>query len=556
MSLVQSIDQVALAPAYLAALTAVAVLITDLVAPGRRVPALVAAALGTTATGVVAVLVGLGPVRATFCTAGGTLPGGVPVGRSCSYVADHVGALVAVLFCAVTLVVLALSTPMLAARVAPSGEYLFLLAASLTGGVVLGYARDLITLIIAVETLTLPLYVLIGLRHRASRAAGRDAPTGTAPAGTARDSGPAAAGSASTGPAGDGGPPAGGVGAVADEPRGPAEAASGALTFFVISVVSTTVTLLGAALLYALTGAVHLDRIAAALAHRDELHGVPLTSAAVLLVLVGLAFKLAAVPFHGWAPVSYDGAPLPVTAYLSTASKLGGVVALLYVTVFALGPWLSVVGPLLAVLAVASMTVGNLAALRQRRMVRLLAFSSVAQAGYLLAPLGAFAAAAGRAGAARHTLTAATLGYTIFYLLLELGAFGALIALRGARSGGEIDEYRGAGRARPLTAAALAFALIGLAGLPPSLAGLFAKITVVRAALTGGSAWLAVLIALNAVLGLVYYLRVVVVLYRTGEYRPVPVRPLLAGVLAVVTAAAVVAGFAPQLVLDAAALLP
>lgn len=514
MSLVQSIDQVALAPAYLAALTAVAVLVVDLIVPGRRVPALVAAALGTTATGVVAVLVGLGPARATFCTAGGTLPGGVPVDRSCSYVADHVGALVAVAFCAVTLVVLALSTPVLAARVAPTGEYLFLLAASLTGGVVLGYARDLITLIIAVETLTLPLYVLIGLRRRASRA---------------------------TGP---------------DEPGAPAEAASGALTFFVISVVSITVTLLGAALLYALTGAVHLDRIAAALAHRDDLHGVPLTSAAVLLVLVGLAFKLAAVPFHGWAPVSYDGAPLPVTAYLSTASKLGGVVALLYVTVFALGPWLSVVGPLLAVLAVASMTVGNLAALRQRRMVRLLAFSSVAQAGYLLAPLGAFAAAAGRSGAARHTLTAATLGYTIFYLLLELGAFGALIALRGAGSGGEIDEYRGAGRVRPLTAAALAFALIGLAGLPPSLAGLFAKITVVRAALTGGTAWLAVLIALNAVLGLVYYLRVVVVLYRPGEYRPVPVRPLLAGVLALVTAAAVVAGFAPQLVLDAAALLP
>jgi NADH-quinone oxidoreductase subunit N len=546
MSLVQSIDQVALAPAYLAALTAVAVLVTDLVVPGRRVPALIAAAFGTTATGVVAVLVGLGPVRATFCTAGGTLPGGVHVDRSCSYVADHVGALVAVLFCAVTLVVLALSTPVLAARVAPSGEYLFLLTASLTGGVVLGYARDLITLIVAVETLTLPLYILIGLRHRASRAArplpDRDAPTGTAPAVTAGGSGPAATA-------------AGAVAVHTDEPRGPAEAASGALTFFVISVVSTTVTLLGAALLYALTGAVHLDRIAAALAHRDDLRGVPLTSAAVLLVLVGLAFKLAAVPFHGWAPVSYDGAPLPVTAYLSTASKLGGVVALLYVTVFALGPWLSVVGPLLAVLAVASMTVGNLAALRQRRMVRLLAFSSVAQAGYLLAPLGAFAAAAGRAGAARHTLTAATLGYTIFYLLLELGAFGALIALRGAGSGGAIDDYRGAGRARPLTAAALAFALIGLAGLPPSLAGLFAKITVVRAALAGGTAWLAVLIALNAVLGLVYYLRVVVVLYRAGEYRPAPVRPLLVGVLATVTAAAVVAGFAPQLVLDAAALL-
>ena len=536
MSLVQSVDQVALAPAYLAALTAVAVLVTDLVVPGRRVPALLAAVLGTTATGVVAVLVGLGPRRATFCVPGGRLPGGVPVGQSCSYVADHVAALVAVLFCAVTLVVLALSTPVLAARVAPSGEYLFLLAASLTGGVVLGYARDLITLLIAVETLTLPLYVLIALRRRAAPAEQAAAERAAAPADRA------VAGRTALVERGGGGG--------ADPIVGPRDAASGALTFFVISVVSSTVTLLGAALLYALTGAVHLDRIAAALAHRDELRGVPLTSAAVLLVLVGLAFKLAAVPFHGWAPVSYDGAPLPVTAYLSTASKLGGVVAVLYVTVYAFGPWLTVVGPLLAVLAVASMTVGNLAALWQTRMVRLLAFSSVAQSGYLLAPLGAFAAAG-----ARHTLTTASLGYTVFYLLLELGAFGALIALRGAGSGGVVEDYRGAGRARPLTAAALAFALIGLAGLPPSLAGLFAKITVVRAALAGGTTWLAVLIGLNAVLGLVYYLRAAVVLFRPGRYRPGPVRPLLGVVVGLVTAAAVLVGFAPQLVLAAAGLL-
>jgi len=109
----------------------------------------------------------------------------------------------------------------------------------------------------------------------------------------------------------------------------------------------------------------------------------------VVLVLVGLAFKVAAAPFHAWAPATYDGAPLPVAAYLSTASKLGGVIALLYVAVRAGGPLLDVAGPALAAIAVATMTVGNLVALRQRRMVRLLAWSSVAQAGYILAPLGA-----------------------------------------------------------------------------------------------------------------------------------------------------------------------
>src|SRR5262249_19851884 len=143
-------------------------------------------------------------------------------------------------------------------------------------------------------------------------------------------------------------------------------------------------------------GAVHFGRLAAALDEQPSLRGLPLTGVGVVLLLVGLAFKVAAVPLHAWAPPTYDGAPLPVAAYLSTASKLVGVVAMLLVTAAALGPMLDVAGPVFAVLAVLTMTVGNLVALRQRRMVRLLAWSSVAQAGYILAPLGALATAAGR----------------------------------------------------------------------------------------------------------------------------------------------------------------
>lgn len=156
------------------------------------------------------------------------------------------------------------------------------------------------------------------------------------------------------------------------------------MTFFVVSVVATTLTLLGAALLYAATGSLHLERLGVILADRSELLDLPLTTVAVALVLAGLAFKVAAVPFHAWAPATYDGALLPVAAYLSTASKLGGVVALLAVVQHALPP--SVAGPVLALVAALTMTVGNLVALRQRRTVRLLAWSSVAQAGYILAP--------------------------------------------------------------------------------------------------------------------------------------------------------------------------
>ncbi|MQA27678.1 MAG: NADH-quinone oxidoreductase subunit N, partial [Micromonosporaceae bacterium] len=489
----------------------------------RRGVLLSVAALGVIAAGVAAVAVGVGGVRTAFCVPGGELPGGVEVARSCSYVADGPGAVVAVLFCALTLGVLALSASVLRGgasvaaggasadsagasadggeRALPAGEYCFLLLCSLTGGVVLGYSRDLITLLVALETLTLPLYVLVGLRRVVT------------------------------------------------------SSVTGAINFFVVSVISTTVTLMGAALLYALTGAVHLDRLAGALTERGELRDLPLAAAATVLVLVGLAFKVAAVPFHAWAPGTYDGAPLPVAAYLSTASKLGGVIALLYVVVGALRPWLDVVGPALAALAVLTMTVGNLVALRQSRLVRLLAWSSVAQAGYILAPLGAFALLAGRADEAVGIAVTATLAYTVFYVLIELGAFGAVVGMRGAADGGSIEELRGAAYRTPWLAAAFALALTGLAGLPPGLAGLFAKIAVVRALLEGSAGWLAVIVALNAVVGLAYYVRVGALLYRPGAHEagppprvPLPVTLAVLGA----TAAALVVGFAPQLVIDAA----
>ncbi|MFG1949939.1 NADH-quinone oxidoreductase subunit N [Micromonospora sp. NPDC048830] len=494
MSLVQSVDNVALLPAYLAAGTAVLVLLADLLV-ARAAATVAVAAAGSVATALGAALVGTGAARRTFC-----------VGADCSYVFGGRAALVGALFALLTLGVLALSGPLLRAGRTPAGEYCFLLACSMTGGVVLGAAGDLITLIVALETLTLPLYVLVGLR------------------------------------------------------RGSLAGAEAAVTFFVVSVVATTLTLLGAALLYAVTGGLHLGRLGATLAERPALLDVPLTTAAVALVVLGLAFKVAAVPFHAWAPATYDGAPLPVAAYLSTASKLGGLVALLAVVEHALPP--ATTGPVLALLAVLTMTVGNLVALRQRRTVRLLAWSSVAQAGYILAPLGALALAAGRAGDARATAYAAAVAYAVFFVLLELAAFAAVVALRPADAdGGTLDDLRGAARRRPWAGAAFALALTGLAGLPPGLAGLFAKVTVVRALLDGGAGWLALVVAVNAVLGLAYYLRLAALLYAPAGAapasdgdRPGPRSPAraVAVTLAVATVVAVAVGLAPQLVLDLA----
>jgi NADH-quinone oxidoreductase subunit N len=528
----QTVDNVALLPAYLAAGTAVLVLLADLLVARRGATVAVFAA-GAAATALGAVLVGTAGPRATFC-----------VGDDCSYLAGGRSALVGCLFALLTLGVLALSAPLLRAGEVPSGEYCFLLACSMTGGVVLGAAGDLITLVVALETLTLPLYVLVGLRRRS--VAGAEA----------------------------------------------------ALTFFVVSVVATAVTLLGAALLYAVTGAVHLSRLGEVFAADPgrldplgstaptppDLLDLPLTVAAVALLVLGLAFKVAAVPFHAWAPATYDGAPVPVAAYLSTASKLGGVVALLAVTATALPA--GVTGPVLAAVAVLTMTVGNLVALRQRRMVRLLAWSSVAQAGYIVAPLGALALSSGRTPESLDVAVAAAVTYTVFYVVLELAAFAAVVGLRPAvADGGEIEDYRGAARRRPWVGAAFVLALVGLAGLPPGLAGLFAKITIVRSLLDGGAGWLAVVVALNAVVGLAYYVRVAATLYapepvapRAGDAAAAPVVPADPGApalpvgapvpsagpvrpswavvaaLAVATVVAIVVGFAPQLILDVAGL--
>ncbi|MDG4794070.1 proton-conducting transporter membrane subunit [Micromonospora sp. WMMD1082] len=485
-SLVQSVDHVALLPAYLAAGTAVLVLLVDLLL-ARPAATVAVAATGAVATAVGASAVGSGPERRTFC-----------VGADCSYVFGGRAALVGALVALLVLGVLALSGPMLRAGRIPVGEFCFLLACSMTGGVVLGAAGDLITLIVAVEVLTLPLYVLVGLR------------------------------------------------------RGNLAGAEAAVTFFVVSVVATTLTLLGAALLYAVTGGLHLERLGSLLSGRPELLDLPLTTVAVTLVVAGLAFKVAAVPFHAWAPATYDGAPLPVAAYLSTASKLGGVIALLAVVRHALPH--EVTGPVLALVAALTMTVGNLVALRQRRTVRLLAWSSVAQAGYILAPLGALALAAD--GDARTAAYAAALAYAVFFVLLELAAFAGVVALRPAGAdGGTVDDLRGAARRHPWVGAGLAFALIGLAGLPPGLAGLFAKVTVVRSLLGGGAGWLALVVAVNAVIGLAYYLRVAALLYApAGEAAAPAVRPAraVAAALAVATVVALVVGFAPQVVLDLA----
>src|SRR5262249_2280445 len=318
--------------------------------------------------------------------------------------------------------------------------------------------RSLITRVVGLATRTLPTYILVGLRRRDRRSA------------------------------------------------------EAAVKYLLVSVAASAVMLFGMSLVYGLTGAVHLDRIAAALAARADLRGLPLVTAAVVLVLTGFGFKVTLVPFHWWAPDVYQGAPVPVAAFLATASKAGGGAGLLLMVVGAFPGYGSVWGPVLAVLAAASMTLGNLVALRQRDAVRLLAWSSIAHAGYLLAPLGIALTGRGSLDVA----VGATLGYLALYVAMNLGAFCCLAAAGRTAAA----DPRGLAGRRPWLAAAFAFFLVCLAGLPRGLAGLVAKVVVFRATLIGGLGWLAVVMAVNTVIGLAYYLRLAAALFRAPAPAP------------------------------------
>jgi NADH-quinone oxidoreductase subunit N len=498
MTFLQAIDYAALAPVLTAAGAALLVLVADLVLPLPARPAVLGVAVLGAAGTLAASLALVGQRRSTFCWAPATPRGGDVAVRSCSYVLDGYTLFFLVLLSAAALGALLVAAVLARDDSVPPGEYGFLLLASLTGALTLAGARDLITLLVALETLTLPTYALVGLR------------------------------------------------------RGSGAGAEAALKYLLVSVAATAVTLLGVAFVYGLTGTVHLERIADVLAGDARVRSMPLGAAAVVLVLGGFAFKLAAVPFHWWAPDVYQGAPVPVAAYLATVSKAGGLAGLVLVTTVAFGPYWQVWGWLLAIVAAASMTVGNLVALRQTQAVRLLAWSSVAHAGYLLVPLGAVAA-----GGPDQIADAvpATLAYLGFYVAINLGAFGCVAAAGRYVAGNMIDGYRGLAARSPALAAALAFFLLGLAGLPPTLAGLVAKVVVVRSALLGGSGWLAVFVAVNTVIGLAYYLRLAALPFRGGEpagMTPVP-RGLAYGL--VLTALVVlVVGVLPQVVLGAAVL--
>jgi NADH-quinone oxidoreductase subunit N len=353
-----------------------------------------------------------------------------------------------------------------AAEEAGHGEYHALLISSVLGMVVLAGAQNLVTLFLGFELLSIPLYVLCATELRRA---------------TSLESG---------------------------------------LKYLIVGSVGSATLVYGLALVYGATGATDYDAIATA-AGRDGIADDVLFLTGVALVLTGLAFKASVAPFHQWTPDVYEGAPTPITAFMAVATKAAAFGVLLRLFDVALVPAAETWAPAMAALAAVTIVVGNVGALGQSSLKRLLAYSSVAQAGYMLA------------GVVVTTKLGiqATAFYLAVYMLMNLAAFAVIVVReRETPLGDDIASLNGLGAERPWLAWPMTIAMLALAGLPAT-AGFFGKIYLIQAVVDNGYAWLGVVIVLGSAISLVYYLRVVAAMWirPDSESAPAAVRTTPAG---------------------------
>jgi NADH-quinone oxidoreductase subunit N len=341
------------------------------------------------------------------------------------------------------------------------GEFYTLLLFSISGMLLMAQAGNLIVVFLALELLSIPLYVLAGFA------------------------------------------------------RPQTDSEESAMKYFLLGAFASGFLVYGIALTYGATRTTDLAGIWTAVSQSADLAKDPLLLAGAALILVGLCFKVAAVPFHMWTPDVYEGAPTIVTAFMSVGAKVGGFSALLRVFFTAFpalaGEWALVV----AVISALTMILGNVAAVAQSSIKRMLAYSSIAHAGYIL-----MAVAAGGQGALAADGASAALFYLLAYALMNLGAWAVVMAVE--KHNGElmtVDDLAGLGATRPWLAAAMFLFMLSLTGLPPTI-GFVGKFYVFRAAINAGYMWLALIGVLTSLVSAFYYLRVVMVMWmKPGEGR-------------------------------------
>ncbi len=415
-----------------------------------------------------------------------------------AYVVDNFALVLKGLFLVAGYVTVLISTDYIGEGDYYEGEYYFMLLSSLLGMTVMASARDLLSIFVALELLSIPAYLLAGWRKRDLR--GNEA----------------------------------------------------SLKYYLLGVFASAVMLYGMSLVFGVAGSTLLSRIGDAVSAGPR--SAPVITVGIVFVVVGFAFKVSAVPFHTWAPDTYEGAPTPITAFLSVASKAAGFVALVQLVFIGFLGRDDVWAPMFWLLAALTMTVGNLIALRQTNLVRLLAYSSVAQAGFMLAPFAVAAdipaARGGMGGAIGSVVT-----YLLIYSAMNLGAFAVVMAVARKTRSGEISSYGGLFQYAPGLTVLMSIFLFALAGIPP-LAGWYAKFVVFKSLLDAGTTAaiaLAVVGVVNSVVALFYYASVA----REMWMSPVPegqdltavrVPPALGASLALCAAATLAIGVAPNLI--------
>jgi NADH-quinone oxidoreductase subunit N len=372
----------------------------------------------------------------------------------------------------------------------PGAEYYSLILFAALGMMLMAAAGDLIIIFLGLETMSLAIYVLAGLKR--------------------------------------------------SDPR----SGEAAIKYFLLGAFSTGFLLYGIALIYGATGTIKLEPIRTALAHGIAL-GTPMLLLGLGMMLIGFGFKIAAVPFHMWTPDAYEGAPTPITAYMATGVKLAAFAGFLRVFPLHLGAVSAEWSWVLWVMAALTMTVGNIVALVQTNIKRMLAYSAIAHAGYLLVAMAAVGPTAG----------AAMLFYLLGYVVTNLGAFGVVVALERRDVAHDlIEDYRGLAQREPALAAAMTIFLLSFTGVPP-LVGFIGKFYVFTAALQAGLVWLVVIAVLNAVMAAYYYIYIIVAMYMQEGGVAVgrmSLRPGLVATIAIALIATILIGVYPAPYMTAA----
>ncbi len=388
-------------------------------------------------------------------------------------IADNYGLFVTWTLIIIGILSIALSIPTVEREGLPAGEYYALMLFSLSGMILMAMATDLLVIFLALEVLSLSIYVLTGIR--------RDSPVAT----------------------------------------------EAAFKYFLLGAFASAFFLYGIALTYGLTGSTKLDRVAEVFS-TTSLASSPIHLVAMGLLIVGFAFKVSAVPFHMWTPDAYEGAPPPVTGFMSTGVKAAAFAAFARVFLTSFESMHDDWSQVIWVIAAATMVIGTVVGVVQTSIKRMLAYSSIAHGGYLLLALVS----------ANQTAKGAILFYLLTYAVTNLGAFGIIGMLEtNERPRDQIRDYAGLWTEHPQLAALMAIFLLSLGGFPP-FGGFIAKWYVFTAAMEAGYSWLAIIGVLTSVVSVFFYLRVIVMMFMTPAAGPMPLPavPKLAGAALLVSA--------------------